>query len=115
MARDFYDIREFVIIEEEDDPQRSFLLENYSGTFEILMFGDSYHERISTKIEGFLDGVAYADISFTIRKFRCESFGEDYDVTISKNLIGEFEDMFEIETQDGDIIPLTLVETIEAN
>lgn len=104
------DIRNFVTIREEGDPQRAFLLENYNGRwFETIMFGDEYHDGISDKIEGFLEGIAFAGIDFTHRTFIASDFGGDYTVKLYKRYANTniYGDEFYIQTEEDGTIELT--------
>jgi hypothetical protein len=67
-----------IIIREEDGDQRSFLIENLEEGFRIIMSGDEYHDDIYAKITGFIEGLDYGGISFWVRNFSVEHFGENF-------------------------------------
>lgn len=106
MKREIDEIREFVIIREDGDPQRQFLLEDFSGTFDILLFGDECHDGISERITGFLEGVSYSGIDYILRSYECQFFGEDEKINIRKIYLDEFRSDFEIVSQNGEVIEL---------
>lgn len=106
MKRNFEEIREFVIIRENADPQRQFLLEDFSGTFDILLFGDEYHDEISGRIAGFLEGVSYSGIDYILTSYECDFFGEDEKINIRKIPFNDFRSGFEIVSENGETIEL---------
>lgn len=105
------DEREFIIIRENNDPQRSHFLENYCGSFDTIMYGDEYHEGISDKIEGFVQALEYLNINYTLREFCADDFGSGrYEVRkiLLKESVGENPalDQFFLNTRDGNRIIL---------
>ena len=94
--------RDFITIVEDSDPQRTYLIEDYCGTYtEIVMFGDEYHDQIGAKIEGFLSGIAFAGIDFSHRTFSAERFGEGDGLNLVKHFTAD--DEFELYILDGDV------------
>ena len=101
------DVRNFVTIREDDDPQRAYLLEVFCGNhYDVISYGDEYHDNIRAKIEGFLEGLDFAGVNFAHRLFTAEYLGNDGGnlKLYKKDIDADFEDVeYYIEDTEIDI------------
>ena len=100
---------DIVIITEDNDPQREYLIRDYCGTFEIVKYGDYYHEKMSELSSGFILALETLNIDYSVRRFHCDSMGEDDWAKVVKMYHGDVSS-FCLELSDGEIIDL-----VEAN
>jgi hypothetical protein len=70
--------KNLILIREEDGDQRSFLIENLEEGFQTILSGDEYHDNIDAKIAGFIEGLEFGGVSFSVREFSTEYFGENF-------------------------------------
>ena len=68
-----------VIIREESGGQRVFLIENREEGFDVIMSGDRY-DGISDRVTGFIEGLDFGRVSFSVREFETWAFGENFQI-----------------------------------
>lgn len=69
-------MKKFIIYNCEEEGEQMALVE--MPMFKVILQGDEYHDKISTRIEGFLEGLKYNNIEFETKNKDITKKHKDY-------------------------------------